>query len=87
MAEFGSSPCLLDEIARNPEMAARAEASIPNLEDRPAGEQRYPGDLAKIGGIIHVWLGSWVTLGDAGKLVFCIQDAPVINIPIEWTEL
>ncbi len=78
MAEFGSSPCLLDEIATNLELAARMEAAIPDLENRPVGEWRYHGDLAKIGGVIHIWVGDrWMTLEAASRMTFQIQTKPL----------
>jgi hypothetical protein len=44
------------------------DSQIPNLEDRPIGAQVFLGDVAKIGGVTHIWDGSeWVTLEGAGR--------------------
>ena len=48
--------------------------SIPNLEDCPKGVKKFPGDIAKIGGIEHIWDGvAWLTLKEANERVYNVQ--------------
>lgn len=73
MVEFGSSPCLLDELASNPTLAERFEADIQELQTRDPGEKRYEGDLCKIGDIIHVYRdGLWCPLNEAMSAKFVV---------------
>ena len=74
MPEFGSSSCLLDELATNPKLASQFMDAIQELSTRPPTEKRYLGDLCKIGGVIHVWMGEfWMTIEEANELKFYIQ--------------
>jgi hypothetical protein len=64
--EFGSSPSLLDDGIRDPELARQLYNAIPDLANREADAVRYVGDLAKVNGVVHMWNGErWVNQHDA----------------------
>lgn len=64
--EFGSSPSLLDDAIRNPELAQRLYDGIPDITERENDSVRYVGDLAKMNGLVHMWnVERWVNQYDA----------------------
>ena len=75
MTEFGSSPCLLDDMCRDPVLMKRMTDGIPELQTRPADEKRWLGDLCKIGGVAHVWDGKvWVSVEEAMQRTYLVQE-------------